>query len=73
MFLAVETVNGTFKGNGVLGLAPTPTDTDDNQRSIINHMKTQGVVERAIVAINFEDPLDESQQSTVSFGDIDYS
>jgi hypothetical protein len=36
-------------------------------------MKLQGVIERQIVSLNFEDPTDPSQQSTVAFGEIDES
>jgi hypothetical protein len=52
----------------VLGLAPS----DDN-RSFIKTLKDQGSIEQQLVALNFEDPTDNTQASSVGFGSIDYS
>lgn len=55
-FLAVESVNGDFRANGIVGLAPT-----QDSRSFVWNLKKQGVIEKELVAINYEDPLDKSQ------------
>jgi hypothetical protein len=52
-FLAVEYVSGPFPSNGIVGLAPS-----GDSRSIIKTMKKQGVIEKELVSINFEDPDD---------------
>jgi hypothetical protein len=67
-FLAVESVKGDFPANGIVGLAPS-----DDSRSFVWNLKQQGVIEKELVSINFEDPLDKSQQSAISFGEIDGS
>jgi hypothetical protein len=64
-FLAVEKIEGDFNANGIIGLAP-----EDNANSIVKTMKNQGVISKAMVALNFENV---SGQSSVSFGSTDFS
>lgn len=67
-FIAVELIQGDFGANGILGLAPT-----QSSNSFIKTLKNEGVIDRMIVAFDFQDPEDVSQSSTVSFGYVDLS
>ena len=64
----MELIQGDFPANGVLGLAPS----NDN-RSIVKTLKDQGQISRGIVALNYEDPLDTTQASSVGFGETDFA
>ena len=68
-FLAAKNINGggTFKSMGIVGLGPNNKD-----KSYVQHLCGQGQIRRSIVGLNFEDPSDKQQVSTVSFGFIDY-
>ena len=65
-FLAVERIQGNFNANGILGLAPV-----EGERSIVQQMRKQGIISKEIISINYEDPNDLLQQSTIMFGGID--
>ena len=53
--LANEVYGDKFTANGVLGLAPS---TDG--RSIMNALKKDGAINRMVLGINYENPLDVS-------------
>lgn len=52
-FLLADSIIGDFDANGVVGLAPTGSSL-----SLIKSLKDQGQLNRMIVGINFENPLD---------------
>jgi len=67
-FISVESINGHFSANGIVGLAP-----GGNEESFVNHLFEQGQIPKRVVGLNFEDPTDRSQVSTITFGYIDYN
>lgn len=52
-FLLAETVIGDFEANGVLGLAPSGSVTN-----YVQALKENGVIDKAIVGLNYENPMD---------------
>lgn len=44
-----------------------------NEESFVNHLFEQGQIPKRVVGLNFEDPTDRSQVSTITFGYIDYN
>ena len=67
-FVAVTQLIGEFSANGVIGLAP-----NSHEKSYVYQLKEQGAIENLQVGLNFEDPSDISQVSTITFGYFDYS
>lgn len=59
-----------MSANGVLGLAPSHGDN-----SIVKALQNNGAFpdNRAIIGLNFENPEDTDQKSTVSIGTINYN
>ena len=67
--VVASTEIGEMSSNGVLGLAPSHGDN-----SIIKALQTQGAFPngRAIVGLNFENPIDTDQKSTISLGGLNF-
>ena len=66
--LVVEHITGSFNANGIVGLAPS-----NDERSLVKKLKDSGQIDKAIVSLNYEDPSDSTQASTITFGEIDPS
>lgn len=47
-FIAIERVTGTFKANGIIGLAPI-----EGNISFVNQLKLQGKIKERIVSLNY--------------------
>ena len=66
-FNLVDKVIGNFDANGVIGLAPT-----GDSKSYIDGLFGQGVITDLKVGLNFENPSDRDQLSTITFGSWDF-
>lgn len=68
-FILATSIIGKVEANGVLGLGP-----NGGENSFVQSLKMHGQFpnQRAIVGINFENPLDTDQKSTISLGEINY-
>lgn len=67
-FISVTKIIGDFEANGVIGLAP-----NSNNDAYVNQLFMQDQIKYKYVGLNFEDPEDNSQMSTITFGHFDYS
>lgn len=61
-----------FPADGLIGLAPN-TPKGQGDLSYVNALYNQGVIKDKIVALNFEDPLNDELVSTIQFGEIDWT
>ena len=68
VFLAVNEVFSQYQGNGFIGLGPQNA-TDDV--SFVFQLFNQNVIDKLIVGLNFENPLDPNLVSTITFGYFD--
>jgi hypothetical protein len=67
-FGVIKRIQGNFEANGIIGLSPSRSS-----ESYINALWEQGVITSRIVGLNFENPMDNDQQSKISIGQIDYN
>jgi hypothetical protein len=68
--LIASTLIGEISSNGVLGLAPSHSDN-----SFVKALQAQGAFpsQRAIIGLNFENPIDTDQKSTMTLGTVNYN
>lgn len=67
-FLMANSVIGDFEANGVLGLAPSGPITN-----YVQALKENGAIDKAIVGLNYENPMDTSVKSQITIGAINFA
>lgn len=67
----VDTITGDMPAMGVFGLAPGEKDGVD--QSFLMALYNQDEIPKPIVGVNFEDPANKQQTSSMTFGYYDFN
>lgn len=68
ILVANNIITSSWEPQGVLGLAP-----GQGANSFVQRLYDQGAIKQRVVGLNFENPDDTDQASTVTFGELDYN